>query len=175
MRIFAAALAALAVAHVTASALAAPVDDIADVLIQDAEKPAITQDSLPADFARLTRFVRHDGGGMVLFTDGGSTDGYVRHAMAHFDTRAAQGKGIQGVPLFLVAFELVDQPDFTFDGLSAALEQRLGPPTTRSNQSGATFRTWQLPQLEGRSLTVARAQASDNGDPITVAQIMQNR
>jgi hypothetical protein len=163
-------------------AVAAPADDIADVLVQDVRKPTITPDTLSADFARLTRFVRHDASGMVLFTDGGSTDGYVRHAMANFYSPApakaskdAKTADATNMPLFLVAFEFSDQPDFSFDGLAAALAQRLGAPSSRSDQSGATFRTWSFQQPAGRSLTLARAQASDNGDPIAVVRIMQNR
>jgi hypothetical protein len=156
-------------------AAGAAVDEIADALVQAAEKPTITPDSLPADFARLARFVRHDASGMVLFTDGGSTDGYVRHAQAHFDTAPAAANGPGALPLFSLAFEFVDQPDFSFDGLAAALEQRLGTPSARSDQTGATFRTWQLKQPAGRTVTIARAQASDNGDPITIVQMMQSR
>jgi hypothetical protein len=178
MRIFRVALTLLLLAMpalVARPAAAAPTDEIADALAQGAEKPTITPDSLPADFARLARFVRHDAAGMVLFTDGGSTDGYVRHAQAHFDTAQAPGKEQSGIPLFSVALELVDQPDFSFEGLAAALEQRLGTPSSRSDQTGATFRTWELKQPAGRTVTVARAQASDNGDPITIVQIMQKR
>jgi hypothetical protein len=152
----------------------APTDDIADVLVQAAHKPEITVGSLPDDFLRLTRFVRHDGNGMVLFSDGGATDGYVRHAQAHFDTApAATGPGT--APLFSVALEFVSQPGFTFEGLSSALEQRLGTPSLSSNQTGATFRTWLLKQPGGRSLQVASAHGSDNGDPVTVVYIIQDR
>ena len=156
-------------------AQAAPTDDVADALVLAGKKADITPDSLPNDFARLTRFVRHEGNGMVLFSDGGSTDGYVRHAQAHFDTSHAPRAGGDKIPLFSVAFELVDQADFSFEGLSSALEQRLGTPTLSSNQTGATFRTWLLKNPDGRNFTVARAQASDNGDPITIVQVMQNR
>jgi hypothetical protein len=148
---------------------------IADVLVASAKKPEITPESLPADFARLTRFVRHDGKGMVLFSDGGSTDGYVRHAQAHFDTAPAAVSGANKMPLFIIAFELVDQPDFSFSALSAALETRLGTPGDSSDQGGATFRTWMLKQPNGRMLRIDRGQASDNGDPVTIVQIMQNR
>jgi hypothetical protein len=79
------------------------------------------------------------------------------------------------MPLFSVAFELASQPDFTFEGLSSALEQRLGTPTTSSNQAGATFRTWLLKQPDGRSFTIARAQGSDNGDPVTIVHLIQKR
>jgi hypothetical protein len=156
-------------------AQAAATDDIADALVSSGKKAEITPESLPNDFARLTRFVRHDGNGMVLFSDGGSTDGYVRHAQAHFDTARVPRAGNDKIPLFSVAFELVDQPDFSFEGLSSALEQRLGTPSLSSNQAGATFRTWLLKDPDGRNFTIARAQASDNGDPITVVQVMQNR
>jgi hypothetical protein len=152
---------------------AAPTDDIADALVQAGAKP-ITAESLPDDFARLTKFVRHEANGMVLYTDGGSTDGYIRHAQAHFDVGALPHGG-EAMPLFSVAFELVDQPGFTFDGLAAALEQRLGTPSISSNQIGAIFRTWLLKQPEGRSFTLAQAQASDNGDPITIVQLIQKR
>jgi hypothetical protein len=156
-------------------AQAAATDDVADALVLAGKKADLTPDSLPNDFARLTRFVRHEGNGMVLFSDGGSTDGYVRHAQARFDTSRAPRAGADKIPQFSVAFELVDQPDFSFEGLSSALEQRLGTPSVSSNQTGSTFRTWLLKDPDGRSFTVARAQASDNGDPITVVQVMQNR
>ena len=155
-------------------ALAAPADDIADALNVALAKP-ITADSLPNDFARLTRFVRHDSSNMVLFTDGGSTDGYVRHAQAHFDISAAPRAAGSTDPLFTIAFELVEQPDFTFSGFAAALDRRLGTPATSSTQPGAVFRRWLLKAPAGRSLTLAQAQASDNGDPITIVQIMQAR
>ena len=64
------------------SAKAAPVDGIADALVTAANKAEITANSLPDDFARLSRFVRRDTGGMAIFSDGGPTDGYVRHAQA---------------------------------------------------------------------------------------------
>jgi hypothetical protein len=176
MRVPVLVLAALSIARAVA---AAPTDDIADVLTRDAEKPAITAESLPADFSRLIHFIPHEGTGMVLFADGGSADGYVRHGMARFATnpplKGPDDKSTGRDPLFLVAFELVDQPDFTFKALSTSLEQRLGIPDSSSNQVGATFRTWDLKQLKGRSVTVARAQASDNGDPITIVQIKQER
>ncbi len=156
-------------------AQAAATDDVADALVSAGKKTDITPDSLPGDFARLTRFVRHEGNGMILFSDGGSTDGYVRHAQAHFDTARVPRTGNDKIPLFSVAIELVDQPDFSFEGLASALEQRLGTPSLSSNQSGATFRTWILKNPDGRNFTVARAQASDNGDPITIVQVMQNR
>jgi hypothetical protein len=157
------------------SAHASATDDIADVLVTAGKKADITPESLPGDFARLTRFVRHEGNGMVLFSDGGSTDGYVRHAQAHFDISRTPRAGADKIPLFSVAFELVDQPDFSFEGLASALEQRLGTPSVSSNQTGATFRTWLLKNPDGRNFTIARTQASDNGDPITIVQIMQNR
>jgi hypothetical protein len=155
-----------------ASAPAAAVDDVADALVAASGK-AITPESLARDFARLTRFVRHDAPGMVLFTDGGSTDGYVRHAQAHFDTAPAIRDETH--PLFTVALELVDQPGFTYAGLSDALLQRLGLPYSSGAQIGATFRTWRLRQPAGRILTVARSVASDNGDGITVIQLTQER
>jgi hypothetical protein len=171
MRVLAIALALLIFAPPAANA--APTDDVANAVSAAVEKSDITPDSLPADFARLTRFVRHEASGMVLFTDGGATDGYVRHAQAQFAKTAGAPANQGKAPLFSVALEFVDQPDFSFEGLSAALEKRLGPPTTRSDQSGATFRTWLLKQPEGRTMTVARAQASDNGDPITIVYIIQ--
>jgi hypothetical protein len=157
------------------TAHAAETDDVADALVTAGKKANLSPDSLPSDFARLARFVRHEGNGMVLFSDGGATDGYVRHAQARFDTSRAPIAGTDKLPQFSVAFEMVDQPDFTFEGLVAALEQRLGTPTARSDQTGSTFRTWLLKDPDGRSFTVARAQASDNGDPITIVQIMQSR
>ncbi|HTJ62383.1 MAG TPA: hypothetical protein VL899_01120 [Alphaproteobacteria bacterium] len=150
-------------------------DTIADVIVAAANKPDITPDSLPNDFARLARFVRHDGKGMVLFSDGGSTDGYVRHAQAHFDTTAPSVMAATKTPLFTIAFELVDQQDFTFSGFSAALAARLGTPSDSSDQAGATFRMWTLKQPNGRIVRVDRGQASDNGDSVTIVQIMQNR
>jgi len=155
--------------------LAAPADNIADTLVAAARKQTITPDSLPDDFAHMTRFVRHNGGPMVLFTDGGMTDGYVRHAQAHFATAPAARDPGRIDPLFTVAFEMVQQPDFTFESLAAALEQRLGTPDGSSNQPGAAFRNWHLKQPAGRTLTVAKAQASDNGDPITIVQLTQDR
>ena len=156
-----------------AAGLAAPTDDIADALVSAGTKP-ITADSLPTDFARLTRFTRHEANGMVIFADGGPTDGYVRHAQAQYDTSAIPHGG-PSMPLFSVAFELASQSDFTFEGLSSALEQRLGTPTTSSNQIGATFRTWLLKKPDGRSFTIARAQGSDNGDPVTIIHLIQKR
>ena len=163
----------LVLAGLTGVARAAPTDDIADALVDAGAKP-ISSDSLPADFARLARLIPHDANGMVLYADGGSTDGYVRHAEARFD-KSAMPHGGPSAPLFSVAFEMVDQQDFTFEGLAAALDQRLGTPITHSDQIGATFRTWLLKSPQGRSLTIARAQASDNGDPITVVQLIQQR
>jgi hypothetical protein len=154
-------------------AAAAPIDDIADALVSAGTKQ-ITADSLPTDFARLTKFTRHEANGMVIFADGGPTDGYVRHAQAQYDTSAVPRTG-PNAPLFSVAFELAEQPDFTFEGLSAALEQRLGTPTTSSNQTGATFRTWLLKNPDGRSFTIAQAQGSDNGDPVTIVHLIQKR
>jgi hypothetical protein len=155
-------------------ALAAPADDIADALNQALSKP-ITVDTVASDFARLTRFVRHDANNMVLFTDGGSTDGYVRHAQAHFDISQAPRAAGSNDPLFTIALELVEQPDFTFEAFAAALERRLGTPATSSTQPGAVFRRWILKNPTGRSLTIAQAQGSDNGDFVTVVQIMQSR
>jgi hypothetical protein len=159
---------------VAAAAYAAPADDIADALVAAGTKPQITADSLPTDFARLTKFTRHEANGMIIFADGGPTDGFVRHAQAQYDTSAIP-RGGPNMPLFSVAFELASQPDFTFEGLSSALEQRLGTPTTSSNQAGATFRTWLLKQPDGRSFTIARAQGSDNGDPVTIVHLIQKR
>jgi hypothetical protein len=164
----------LTVALSAAGAAAAPTDDVADALVASGRKADITADSLPGDFARLTRFNRHEANGMVIFSDGGPTDGYVRHAQAQYDTSAIP-RGGPSAPLFSVAFELANQPDFTFEGLSSALEQRLGTPTTSSNQVGATFRTWLLKQPDGRSVTIAQAQGSDNGDPVTIVHLIQKR
>jgi len=173
MKFFAAIWSLLAVMAFAGLAGAAPTDDIADALVAGAHQP-ITADSLPTDFARLAKFVRHEANGMVLFTDGGPTDGYVRHAQAQFDI-ATIPHGGPTMPLFSVAFELVDQPGFTFDGLAAAMEQRLGTPSVSSNQAGAIFRTWLLKEPAGRSVTIAQAQASDNGDRITVVDMIQKR
>ena len=79
------------------------------------------------------------------------------------------------MPLFSVALELVDQPDFSFNGLAAAMEHQLGTPTTTSNQSGATIRMWLLKDPQGRSITLARAPGSDNGEMVTIYQLIQNR
>jgi hypothetical protein len=165
---------AFALSLAGAAHASAPVDDIADVLVAAGSKANITAESLPTDFARLTKFTRHEANGMLIFSDGGPTDGYVRHAQAAYDT-SAMPRGGANMPLFSVAFELASQPDFTFEGLSAALSQRLGTPTTSSNQSGATFRTWLLKQPDGRSFTVAQAQGSDNGDPVIVVHLIQKR
>lgn len=154
------------------TASAAPTDDIADVIVQAVNKPTITAESLPEDFARLTKFVRHDANGMILFSDGGPTDGYVHHAQARFDNRTPHQPGA-GTSPFTVAFELANEGAFTFEGFSAALAARMGTPTSSSNQTGATFRTWQLKQPAGRSLTVATAQASDGPDQITIVQLSQ--
>ena len=164
---------ALALSFTTA-VFAAPTDDIADALVAAGTKPQITVDSLPADFARLTKFTRHEANGMVIFADGGPTDGFVRHAQARYATSAVPHGG-PNAPLFSVALELASQPDFTFEGLSSALEQRLGTPTTSSNQAGATFRTWLLKHPDGRSFTIAQAQGSDNGDPVTIVHLIQKR
>src|ERR1700735_3407338 len=102
-------------------AAAAPTDDVADALVSAGSKPQITADSLPDDFSRLTKFTRHEANGMVIFADGGPTDGYVRHGPAEFDTSAVP-RGGPSSPLFSVALELASQPDFTFEGLSSALE-----------------------------------------------------
>jgi hypothetical protein len=173
MRIIAAAFFAFA-ATVAPWALGAPTNDIADALAEASVKP-ITSDSLPSDFSRLTRFVRHDANGLVLYTDGGPTDGYVRHAQAHFDLTPSVRKDADKIPLFSVEFELADQPDFTYEGVAAALEQRLGTPSAHSDQPGAVFRTWLLKKPEGRTITLARADGSDNGDPTIVFQLIQNR
>jgi hypothetical protein len=161
-------------ALLTMPAFAGPTDDVADALVQ-AGTAAITPNTLPDDFARLTKFVRHEANGMILYTDGGPTDGYVRHAQAHFDTTADIRKGADKIPLFSVAFELVEQPDFTFDGFAAAMEKRLGTPSVSSNRAGSTFRTWLLKQPQGRTFTIARAQASDNPDSVTVVELIQAR
>ena len=156
----------------TAFAASAP-DDLADLVIESARKP-ITVDSLADDFAHLAKFVRHDSPNQVVFSDGGLADGHVRHAQARFDLTPTSG-ATANMPLFVVALELVEQPDFTFDGFAAALERRLGTPDQSSAVEGATFRNWRLKQLQGRSLTIARAQASDNSDRITIVQLVQNR
>jgi len=163
----------LAVAlSLTGMARAAPVDGIADALVAAANKAEITANSLPDDFARLSRFVRRDTGGMAIFSDGGPTDGYVRHAQARV---ALAPQGDTTGLVFMVAFELTSQPDFTFEGLSSALEGRLGTPSSSSNQAGNAFRSWQLKQVNGRTLTVAKSQASDNGDPVTIVSLTQKK
>lgn len=154
------------------AAKAAPVDGIADALVTASNKAGITADSLPNDFARLSRFVRRDTGGMAIFSDGGPTDGYVRHAQARF---ALSTQGDATGLVFTVAFEFTSQPDFTFEGLSSALEGRLGTPTSSSNQAGNAFRSWRLKQVDGRTLTLAKSQASDNGDPVTIVSLTQKR
>jgi len=157
-----------------ATAMAAPTDDIADVLVTAGNKAQITAESLPNDFARLSRFVRHDAGGMAIFADGGPTDGYVRHAQARFDLSAMPRSGANAT-LFTVAFELTSQSDFTFEGLAAALAARLGTPTSSANQIGNIFRIWRLKDVSGRTLTIAKSQASDNGDPVTIVSLTQQR
>ena len=172
MKVFACAL-ALFLAAVTPG-FAAPADDVATVLVDVGRKP-LTADSLPGDFARLTHFQRHEANGMVLFTQDAPADGHVRNAQAQFDTLGATRPAADKMPLFSIAFEMVDQPDFSFDGFAAAMERKLGTPTASSNQSGAVFRTWLLKEPQGRSFTVARAQGSDNGDMITIVQLVQSR
>ena len=152
--------------------MAAPADEMADALVTACSKPEITANSLPDDFARLSRFVRRDAGDMAIFSDGGPTDGYVRHAQARF---ALSSQGDATALVFTVALELANQPDFTFEGLSSALENRLGTPTSSSNQTGNSFRSWQLKQVNGRTLTIAKSQASDNGDPVTIVSLTQKR
>jgi hypothetical protein len=154
------------------AAMAGPADEMADALVAASSKAEITADSLPNDFARLSRFVRRDTGGMAIFSDGGPTDGYVRHAQARF---ALSPQGDTTGLVFMVALELTSQPDFTFEGLSSALEGRLGTPTSSSNQTGNSFRSWQLKQVNGRTLTIAKSQASDNGDPVTIVSLNQKR
>ena len=173
MRIIAAVSFALALIP-TPAALAAPTDDIADALIDAAKKP-ITADSLPADFARLTRFIRHEANGLILYTDGGPTDGYVRHAQAHFDPTPTIRKGVDMTPQFDVVIDLADQDGFTYKDMAAALERRLGTPTTSSDQPGAIFRAWLLKEPVGRSITLAHAQGSDGPDMTTIFQLIQNR
>ncbi len=173
MRLLAACSLAAALSF-SAAAMAAPADDIADALVTAGNKAQITADSLPNDFARLSRFVRHDAGGMAIFSDGGPTDGYVRHAQARFDL-AAMPRGGANAPLFTVAFDLANEPDFTFEGLAAALEARLGTPISSANQIGNSFRMWRLKQVDGRTLTIAKSQASDNGDPVTIVDLTQKR
>lgn len=173
MRIIAAASFALAVLCAQ-QAPAAPTDDIADALVDAAKKP-ITADSLPAAFARLTRFIRHEANGLILYTDGGPADGYVRHAQAHFDPSPTIRKGVDMTPQFDVVIDLADQPGFTYQDMAAALEQRLGTPTTSSDQPGAVFRAWLLKEPAGRSVTLARAQGSDSPDMTTIFQLIQNR
>ena len=181
MKIFRLALGALALALLAITPLGAPLaaeppaDEIANALIDAGSKP-ITADSLPADFARLVHFERHEGNGMVLFTDSMPADGHVRNAQAHFSVpNKSAGVIDSGLPLFAVAFELVDEPDFTFEGLASAIARRLGTPTASSNRNGATFRTWLMKAPLGRSFTIAKAQATDNGDPITIVQLVQNK
>jgi len=152
----------------------APADDIADAVIQAGIKP-ISPESLADDFAPLTKFIRHDASGMVLFSDGGGTNGYVRHAQAHFDTAPAATDPAGKHPAFSIAFELADQPEFSFADLAGALEQRLGKPDRRTDVIGAVSRAWALKQQPGRTLTIARAEASDNGDPVTIVQLVQER
>ncbi|HEX4506573.1 MAG TPA: hypothetical protein VH722_12645 [Alphaproteobacteria bacterium] len=169
---FLAALSLAVALLLTGGTMAAPVDGIADALVNAANKPEITATSLPDDFARMSRFVRRDTGGMAIFSDGGPTDGYVRHAQARV---ALSSQGDTTGLVFMVAFELAVQPDFTFEGLSAALEGRLGTPTSSANQIGNVFRTWRLKQVDGRTLTIAKSQASDNGDPVTVVSLTQKK
>jgi hypothetical protein len=76
---------------------------------------------------------------------------------------------------FSIAIEFTDQPDFSYATLAAALEQRLGTPNMSSSEIGAVFRTWLLTNPAGRSLQLAKAQGSDNGDPVSVVYIIQNR
>ena len=162
----------LAALSLTGAAQAAPVDGIADALVAAANKPEITAESLPNDFARMSRFVRRDAGGMAIFSDGGPTDGYVRHAQARV---ALSAQGDTTGLIFMVAFELAIEPDFSFEGLSSALEGRLGTPSSSSNQAGNAFRSWRLKQIDGRTLTIAKSQASDNGDPVTVVSLTQKK
>jgi hypothetical protein len=164
----------LLLAAVAGTALAAPADDVAAALA-DAGRKALTADSLPTDFARLSHFKRTDTNGMVLFTQETPADGHVRNAQAQFDMMGASRPATDKMPLFSVAFEFVDQPDFSFDALAAALEHKLGTPTASSNQAGAVFRTWLLAEPHGRSVTLARAQGSDNGETVTIFQLVQNR
>jgi hypothetical protein len=166
---------ALAVALILSPAgfAASAPDDLADLVIESARKP-ITVDSLANDFAHLAKFVRHDAPNQVVFSDGGLADGHVRHAQARFDLAPTSG-ATANMPLFVVALELVEQPDFTFEGFAAALERRLGTPDQSSALAGATFRNWRLKQFPGRILAVARSQASDNSDSITIVQLIQER
>ena len=173
MKKFASLAFAVAFAVASSAFAAGSPDELADLVIESARK-LITVDSLTSDFAHLAKFVRHDSSNQVLFSDGGAADGHVRHAQARFD-RAPPSAATAAMPLFVVALELVEQPDFTFDGFAAALERRLGTPDQSSSVEGATFRNWRLKQLPGRSLTIARAQATDNGDRITIVQLVQNR
>jgi hypothetical protein len=168
------ALAFILLLALSGTGIAAPTDDVADALVAAGRKP-LTADSLPGDFARLSHFKRHDANGMVVFTQDAPADGHVRNAQAQFDTLGASRPATEKMPLFSIAFELVDQPDFSFDGLAAAMERRLGTPTASSNHIGAVFRTWLLKEPQGRSFTLARAQGSDNGDMITIVQLVQSR
>lgn len=154
--------------------LAAPVDEVAAVLADAGHKP-MTVDSFPTTFARLAHFKRSDANGMVLFTQEAPADGHIRNAQAQFDTMGTARPTIEKMPIFSVAFELVDQPDFSFNGLAAAMEHQLGTPTASSNQPGATFRTWLLKDPQGRSITLARAPGSDNGEMAIIYQLLQNR
>jgi hypothetical protein len=173
MRIIAATVFSVAILA-SLSAGATPADNVADALVEAARKP-ITADSLETDFSRLTRFVRHNGNGLILYTDGGPADGYVRHAQARYDLTPTIRKGIDMIPQFDVAIELVDQPDFTYEAVASALERRLGTPMASSNQAGALFRTWVLKKPEGRTITLAYAPASDNAEATTIFQLIQNR
>ena len=109
-----------------------------------------------------------------MYSDGGAADGHVRKAQARFDARPGPRNPTDKSPLLVVAFELVDQPDFNFAGLAAALERRLGTPDASSTQTGAVFRTWHLKQPAGRRADRGRAQGGDNGESITIVQLVQN-
>lgn len=171
MKFFALILAFLLAA---APARASDADDIARI-VSDLAQKSITPDTLTAGFAPLVQFVRRDTKDMLLFTDGKLVDGHVRHAQAQFDGKVGSRTTGDRTPVFSIALELGDEPDFTFDGLAAGFSRRLGTPGATSNRAGATYRVWYLKQPKGRTLTVARGQASDNGEPVTIIQLLQER
>jgi hypothetical protein len=159
---------------VSDAARATSADDFAATLA-DRSAAALTADTLTTSFAPLARFARRDVAGKAIFSDDGIADGHVRHAQASFDLRPPAPNATGKSPLFFIALQLTDEPDFTFEGLASGLEHRLGAPDESSGREGAVFRTWHLKAVPGRTLTVAQSQASDNGDPITVVQIVQDR
>jgi len=153
--------------------LAAATDDIADVLVTAAKKAEITPDSLPADFARLTRFVRHDSNGMVLFSDGGSTDGYVRHAKRSSRSPPARSPIRQDAALH-DCHRAGGPAGLTFEAMSSALSQRWAHRPTAPTRPARPSAPGRCPNPRARPQN-RPGQASDNGDPVIVAQVMQNR